>query len=172
MARESLMKIASCISGRKTSPGIQSKTIRFKDLLRAFQRLPGFFPRERKPAGHFSAMGPACHSEGAPRSEEVGAAGAVRVGQVEVNVEEMAQKISKAAEAAQQAVDSSRVVVSFNSGWFRGVTCVVNVQGQTVRCRLKSEGAVVRKLLGEARKNVARRLSASGFLLDEFEVGS
>lgn len=165
------MKITSCTSNHGTPAGILAKTVRFKDFLVAIQRLPRIFSKERKPAGHFSPMGPACFSGSAPRGEEVGVAGTAQAGRIEAGVQEMAQRISQAAEVAQQAVDSSRVVVSFNSGWFKGVTCVVNVQGQTVRCRLRSEGAVVRKLLGEARKDVARRLSASGFELDEFEVG-
>ena len=65
-----------------------------------------------------------------------------------------------------------RMVVAFNDGWFRGVTCVVQVAGQTVRCRFRSEGALGRKLLGEARRTVAGRLGAAGFELGDYEVGS
>jgi len=163
------MKISPASQSPKSMTGFRSRALKFRDFLCALQRLPGLFSEKNKPAGHFSAVGPANVFENPVQAGELSSAAPVVPETFEAGVVNLAHKIGQ---AAQRAVSTERVVVSFNTGCFQGVTCVVNLQGQTVRCRFRSQGAVARKLLGEARKTVAGHLKASGFELGDYEVGS
>ena len=163
------MKISPASQSPKSMTGFRSRALKFRDFLCALQKLPGIFSEKNKPAGHFSPVGPANVFENPVQAGELNSAAPVVPEPIEAGVVDLANKIGQ---AARQAVSSERVVVSFNTGCFQGVTCVVNLQGQTVRCKFRSRGAVARKLLGEARGKVASHLKASGFDLQDYEVGS
>jgi hypothetical protein len=167
--QELIMKISTVSQSPMVPAGLKGRAVNFRDILAALGQIPKIFKREARPDGHFSQAGPRPFAQDPVRAEESRVVAAAQVENVEVEAGELAGRIGA---VAQRAVSGEKVEVAFNSGWLQGVTCVVEVLGQRVRCRFKSEGAHSRKVVGAARGKVAGRLRASGFELEGYEVGS
>ncbi len=84
---------------------------------------------------------------------------------------EVADRLVQRLSGVSPGTDPQRLVVRFDGGRLQGLACVVHVQGRRVSCRLRADGAALRKALDRVRGQVAGRLASAGFRLAEFEVG-
>ncbi|MBN2493185.1 MAG: hypothetical protein JXR96_01235 [Deltaproteobacteria bacterium] len=144
---------------------------RFKPLLDELQPI-------RELAERFSQAGcthlPLALSDGLkarPGSDDRAGVVRVDVAAAELGAEGAADRlVEQLMSAAPAQTGQQRLAVRFEGGQLAGLECLVWVHRGRVRCRMRAEGAELRRQLGRLRSRLSGRLEAGGMRLVVFEV--